>query len=104
MEHSGKTENQDLNFCNEGFWMNIAQIGKNPDFLTFFVKNPEFSLLVFQKNSWGPMGPLAPIPPSGYSCGVAPPGHITLVLYLSMHLRSLAIIAGQLDGAAPVRH
>ena len=28
---------------------------------------------------WGPMGPLAPIPPSGYSCGVAPPGHITLV-------------------------
>ena len=25
------------------------------------------------------MGPLAPIPPSGYSYGVAPPGHITLV-------------------------
>ena len=30
---------------------------------------------------WGPMGPLAPIPPSGYSCGVAPPGHITMVYF-----------------------
>ena len=40
---------------------------------------------------WGPMGPLAPIPPSGYSCGVAPPGHITLVQQLGQALLQVQV-------------